>query len=256
MAVRKPISGEDQQSAVVIVDNGGIEERINLLVLSIKAIRALAKDSGLKIKATKKQDMVNEILNQAAGSKLTVQNKKPGITEEEPASQKNKENYAGVIITNKEGNEEEVNLYSMEKQAVKKLAVDSGLQVTAENKNGMIEEIMKQVSEAYQGTEKTPAENNNEDPNEHTLPENKAPASSSFLSEATQKTLVHDITRSIALEWKDEMYTEVKEELKQQVKNDVMQNAWEDLVREIKESAGDNSITGEKFLSIKPRADR
>lgn len=264
MAVRESTSDEYQQSAVVIVDNGGVEERVNLRVLSNKAIKALAKDSGLKIKSTKKQDMIDEIMNQAAGSKLTIQHEKAEEAENEPAGQKNEENYAGVIITNKDGNDEEINLYSMDKQAVKKLAADSGLQITKEDKDGMIEEIMKQVNEAYQGTEETPAENNNEDLSKNTLPENEAepsseensaPTSSSFLAKAGHESLVRDITRTLTAEWKDDMYTEVKEELKQQVKNDFMENTWDDLMKEIKADAAKNSRNGKKSSSIKARTE-
>lgn len=264
MAVRESTSDEYQQSAVVIVDNGGVEERVNLRVLSNKAIKALAKDSGLKIKLTKKQDMIDEIMNQAAGSKLTIQHEGAENAENEPASQKNEENYAGVIITNKDGNEEEINLYSMEKQAVKKLAADSGLQITKEDKGGMIQEIMKQINEASQGTEEKPAENSNEDPSESTMPENEAdnsseenlaPAFSSFLSKAAHESLVRDITRTLAAEWKDAMYKELKEEFKQQVKNDFMENSWDDLMKEIKAGGAKNSRNGKKASSIKARAD-
>ncbi|WP_022793530.1 hypothetical protein [Marinococcus halotolerans] len=265
MAVRESTSDKFQESAVVIVDNGGMEEKVNLRVLSNKAIKALAKDSGLKIKSTRKQDMIDEIMNQTAGSKLTIHNEETEKAENTSASQKNEENYAGVIITNKDGNEEEINLYSMEKPAVKKLATNSGLQITKEDKEGMIQEIMKQVNEADHGSDETSAENNNESLSENTVPESEAetgskeksaPASSSFLSKAAHERLVHEVTHTLAVEWKNDMYTEVKEELKQQVKNDFMENSWETLMKEIKADSAKNSKSIKKASSIKARADR
>ncbi|MDX6153204.1 hypothetical protein [Marinococcus sp. PL1-022] len=259
MALRESTSDEFQQSAVVIVDNGGMEEKVNLRVLSNKAIKALAKDSGLKIKSTRKQDMIDEIMNQAAGSKLTIDNEEAEKAENVSGSQKNEENYAGVIITNKDGNEEEINLYSMEKQALKKLAADSGLQITKEDKDSMVQEIMKQVNEAYQATEEKPVENNDnngsENEKENSGEEKSAPASSSFLSKAAHESLVRDITHTLAAQWKEDMYAELKEELSQQVKNDFMENSWNDLVKEIKSEAAKNSRGSKKASSIKTLAD-
>ncbi|SDW21499.1 hypothetical protein SAMN05421781_0865 [Marinococcus luteus] len=260
MAVRESTSDENQQSAVVIVDNGGVEERVNLRVLSNKAIKALAKDSGLKVKSTRKQDMIDEIIDQAPGAKLTIQQEETENAEDASASQKNEENYAGVIITNKDGNEEEINLYSIDKQAVKKLAVDSGLQITKEDKDGMIQEIMEQVNEAYQETKEAPAENNNENESGNEMnnssEESSAPTSTSFLSKAAHESLVRSITRTLAAEWKDDMHTKLREELKQQVKNDFMENSWDDLMKEIKADAAKNSRNGKKASSIKARADK
>ncbi|WP_298787721.1 hypothetical protein [uncultured Marinococcus sp.] len=259
MAVRESTSDESRQSAVVIVDNGEIKEKVNLRVLSNKAIKALAKDSGLKIKSTRKQDMIDEIMNQAAGAKLTIDNEEAENAENASGSQKNEENYAGVIITNKDGNEEEINLYSMEKQAVKKLAADSGLQITKEDKDDMIQEIMKQVNEAYQATEENPAENNDENESENeteqSSEEKSAPTSSSFLSKAAHESLVRDITHALAAEWKEDMHEKLKEELRQQIKNDFMENSWDDLVKEIKSETEKNSRGRKKASSIKARAD-
>ncbi|MDZ5783069.1 hypothetical protein [Marinococcus luteus] len=259
MAVRESASDEYQQSAVVIVDNGGVEERVNLRVLSNKAIKALAKDSGLKVKTTRKQDMIDEIINQAAGSKLTVKHEEAENAEGASESQKNEENYAGVIITNKDGNEEEVNLHSMDKQAVKKLAADSGFQVTKEDKDSMIQEIMKQVNEAYEGRKETPDESSNEDLSEKEENKNSADksgaANSSFLSKAAHKSLVRNISRTLAAERKDDMYKDLKEELKQQMKNAFMDNSWNDLMKEVKSEAAKNSRNGKKASSIKARTD-
>jgi hypothetical protein len=76
-----------------------------------------------------------------------------------------------------------------------------------------------------------------------------------ILTKAAHKSLVLNITRTLAAEWKGDMHTVVKEELKQQVKNDFMEKSWDTLMKEIKADSAKSSKSIKKASSSKARTE-